>query len=149
MTASPIAARALLALSVALACPLAACDRGTGSGADAARTTGSTVQATAPGAAASTPMPVAPSGLTNPSTAAAGNDLSNSTRASGSSNVYQPASSDNPAPGGSAGTVGSAASAASQSLSSQTRGTSPPPNDGTLPKGSEGNSGSRNGGGKG
>jgi len=43
----------------------------------------------------------------------------------------------------------SAVWAASQSVSSQTRGTSPPPNRGTLPGGSEGNTGSRRGGGKG
>jgi hypothetical protein len=147
MTRTSIASPALFA--VAVACALAACDRGTGSGADSARTTGSTVQATPAGATASTPMPVSPSGLTNSSTAATGNDLSNSTRASGTSNVYQPPSSDNPPPGGAAaGTAGAASSAASQSVSSQTRGTSLPPNDGTLPGGNEGNSGSRSGGGK-
>ncbi|MDQ6638277.1 MAG: hypothetical protein M3Z15_01240, partial [Pseudomonadota bacterium] len=83
------------------------------------------------------------------STAGTGNDLSNSTRATGSSNVYQPPSSDNPAPGGApSASAAGAASAASQSVSSQTRGTSPPPNDGTLPRGTEGNTGSRRGGGK-
>ena len=111
--------------------------------------TGSTVQATPPAAASSTPLPVSPAGLTNPSTAATGNDLSNSTRASGSSNVYQPPSSDNPAPGGTATAgAGSPASAASQSVTSQTRGTSPAPNSGTLPGGTEGNTGTRRGGGK-
>jgi len=87
--------------------------------------------------------------MTNSSTAGTGNDLSNSTRASGNSNLYQPSSTDNPPPGGtpSAG-AGSPASAASQSVSSQTRGTSPPPNDGTLPGGTEGTSGSRRSGGK-
>jgi len=95
-------------------------------------------------------MPVSPSGLTNASTAGTGNDLTNSTRASGSSNVYEPPSSGNPPPGGTpAGTAGAADAAASQSVTSQTRGTSPPPNDGTLPRGTEGNSGSRRGGGKG
>ena len=143
-------APALLALG--LACSLSACDRGTGSGTDAGstRNIGNTsVPTTAPGAAASTPLPVSPSGVTNPSTAGTGNDLSNSTRVSGTSNVYQPPSSDNPAPGGTPAAAGAAASAASQSVSSQTRGTSPPPNEGTLPKGMEGNTGSRRGGGKG
>lgn len=94
-------------------------------------------------------MPVAPSGLTNSSTAGTGMDLTNSTRASGSSNVYQPPSSDNPAPGGApVGSAGRPASAASQSVTSQTRGTSQPPNSGTLPGGTEGSSGSRSGGGK-
>jgi hypothetical protein len=89
--------------------------------------------------------------MTNPSTAGTGNDLSNSTRASGTTNVYQPPSSDNPAPGNAAnaGNAGNAASGPNQSTSSQTRGTSPMPNDGTLPGGTEGNSGSRRGGGKG
>ncbi len=105
-------------------------------------------QANPPGASSSLPVPV--SGQTNPSTSAKGNDLSNSTRASGNSNVYQPPSGDNPPPGGTP-TAGanSAASAASQRVSSQTRGTSPPPNSGTLPGGTEGNTGSRRGGGKG
>jgi len=88
-----------------------------------------------------------PTGQTNPSTAAMGNDLSNSTRASGSSNVYQPPSADNPASG--AAISASPGPAASQSTSSQTRGTSPPPSNGTLPTGTEGNSGSARGGGKG
>jgi hypothetical protein len=134
----------LSALLAAVA--VAACDRGAAPGADSARTTGSTVQAPPSRGAASTPLPVAPAGLTNSSTAGKGNDLSNSTRASGGSNVYQPPSSDNPAPNP---TAAAPASAASQSISSQTRGTSPPPNDGTLPVGTEGNSGSRRGGGKG
>ena len=108
------------------------------------------MQPTPPTAATSTPLPVAPSGQTNPSTAGTGNDLSNSTRASGNSNVYQPPSNDNPPPGGTP-TAGAASprATASQSVSSQTRGTSPPPNSGTLPGGSEGNTGSRRGGGKG
>jgi len=142
---SPCSLSALIGLT---ALALAACDRGTPSGAAAAPATPSMAQANPPGASSSLPVPV--SGQTNPSTSAKGNDLSNSTRASGNSNVYQPASSDNPPPGGTP-TAGanSAASAASQSVSSQTRGTSPPPNSGTLPGGTEGNTGSRRGGGKG
>ena len=129
---------------------MTACDRGAAPGREAASPTGSTVLPTPPTASSSTPLPVSPSGQTNPSTAGTGNDLSNSTRASGRSNVYQPPSTDNPPPGGTptAG-AGSPASAASQSVTSQTRGTSPPPNSGTLPGGSEGNTGSRRGGGKG
>ena len=129
---------------------LAACDRGASGSRDAGPMTGSTVQATPPTASSSTPLPVSPSGQTNPSTAGTGNDLSNSTRASGSSNVYQPPSSDNPPPGGtSSAGADSAASAPNQSVTSQTRGTSPPPNSGTLPGGTEGNTGTRRGGGKG
>jgi hypothetical protein len=137
----------VLALSILTALGVAGCDRGPSPASDASRTPGSTVQPTPSTAAASTPMPVSPSGLTNPSTAAMGNDLSNSTRASGSSNVYQPPSADNPASG--AAISASPAPAASQSTSSQTRGTSPPPSSGTLPSGTEGNSGSARGGGKG
>jgi hypothetical protein len=138
-----------LATAIGLAAlALAACDRGTPSGADTAPATPSTARADPPAASPSMPVPV--SGQTNPSTAGKGDDLSNSTRASGNSNVYQPPSSDNPPPGGTP-TAGanSPASAASQSVSSQTRGTSPPPNSGTLPGGTEGNTGSRRGGGKG
>ena len=124
------------------------CDRASApASGNATSNTGSTVQATPPGAAGAASTPVVPAGLTNPSTAATGNDLSNSTRASGRSNVYQPPSADNPAPG--AATAASPEPAASQGVSSQTRGTSPPPPDGTLPGGTEGNSGSRRGGGKG
>ncbi|MEO5845591.1 MAG: hypothetical protein ABIQ33_12210 [Caldimonas sp.] len=128
---------------------LAGCDRGAAPGADSARSTGSTVQPTPPTASASTPLPVSPAGLTNSSTASAGNDLSNSTRASGNSNVYQPPSGDNPAPGAAvtAG-AGSSASSAGQSTSSQTLGTSPRPGDGPLPKGAEGSTASRGGAGK-
>jgi hypothetical protein len=125
---------------------VAGCDRGAPPGAETSRSSSSTVQPTLPTGAASTPMPVSPSGQTNESTAGRGNDLSNSTRASGRSNVYEPASTDNPASGASAT---AAASGASQSTSSQTRGTSPTPNNGSLPGGTEGNSGSRRGGGKG
>ncbi len=135
-----------LVLLVGAAASLSSCDRAAAPGAASAQPTGSTVQPTQTNAAASTPLPVSPSGQTNSSTAGSGNDLSNSTRASGNSNVYQPASTDNAAPNGSAA---SPAPAASQGVSSQTRGTSPPPNDGTLPRGTEGNTGARNGGGKG
>jgi len=136
--------------SLVSALAVAACDRGPASGSDASRPTGSTVQPPLPTGAAS--MPVSPTGQTptgqtNPSTAAMGNDLSNSTRASGSSNVYQPPSADNPASG--AAISASPGPAASQSTSSQTRGTSPPPSNGTLPTGTEGNSGSARGGDKG
>lgn len=96
-------------------------------------------------AAASTPLPVSPAGSTNASTAAQGNDLSNSTRATGNSNVYQPPSTNNPAPAASAS---GAASSNAQTTSSQTLGTSVPPNDGTLPTGTTGSTGARRGGGK-
>jgi hypothetical protein len=143
------------AFAVVAALSLAACDRTPSQGAESARDTGTTVQP--PTASASTPMPVSPSGTTNSSTAARGADLTNSTRASGDSNVYQPPSSDNPPPGGGAATAGSAATGATsstgsgtgQSTTSETRGTSVPPNDGTLPGGTTGTSGSRRGGGKG
>ena len=128
------------------AASLSSCDRVSTPGAQSAQQTGTTVQPMSAMTAASTPMPVAPSGQTNSSTAGLGNDLSNSTRASGGSNLYQPPSTDN-APSG--GTAASPAPAARQGVSSQTRGTSPPPNDGTLPGGTEGNTGSRSGGGKG
>jgi hypothetical protein len=140
---------ALPALTLCAALALAACDRAAAPGAESARDTGTTVQAAPPAATASTPMPVAPSGMTNSSTAGRADDLSNSTRASGSTNVYQPPSGDNPAPGGTpSGTAADPASAASQSVTSQSRGTSPPPNSGTLPGGVTGNSGSGGGGGK-
>ena len=136
------------ALFVLTALAVAGCDRAsTPPSGDAARTTGSTVLATPPGTAGAASTPVVPAGLTNPSTAAMGNDLSSSTRASGRSNVYQPPSTDNPASG--AATAASPEPAANQGVTSQTRGTSPPPSDGTLPNGTEGNSGSRRGGGKG
>ena len=134
----------LPALVAALA--LAACDR-RAPGAESSPAAGSTVQATPSTAASSTPLPVSPSGLTNSSTASQGHDLSNSTRASGGSNVYQPPSADNPAANGAA--AAAPASGASQSVTSQSRGTNAPPNDGTLPIGTEGNTGSRRGGGKG
>jgi len=136
-----------LVLPLLTALAVIGCDRGPAPTSDASRATGSTVQPPLPTGAASTPMPVSPGGQTNPSTAAMGNDLSNSTRASGSSNVYQPPSADNPASG--AAISASPGPAASQSTSSQTRGTSPPPSNGTLPTGTEGNSGSARGGGKG
>ena len=138
---------------------VAGCDRG----GDAARNAGSTsatlAQPAPPTPSASTPMPVSPSGTTNASTAAQGTDLSNSTRATGNSNTYQPPSGDNPAPGASGASVRGAGSAASgipgaassstgQTTSSQTLGTSPQPNDGTLPGGTTGSTGSRRGGGK-
>ena len=146
-------------LLVAATLAVAACDRGPPArGADSAQTTGSTVQPAPATPSASTPMPVSPSGSTNASTAAQGSDLSNSTRATGTSNVYQPPSSDNPAPGAaaasataggtSADAVAGSASASRQTTSSQTRGTSVPPNDGTLPGGTTGSTGSRRGGGK-
>jgi hypothetical protein len=122
----------------------------TATGADSARGSDSTVQAPLPAGGASTPMPVSPNGATNASTASKGNDLTNSTRASGNTNVYQPPSADNPAPSGlTTGSADPAASAPNQSTTSQTRGTSPMPNSGTLPGGTEGNTGSRRGGGKG
>ncbi|HEV7574561.1 MAG TPA: hypothetical protein VGO85_00835 [Caldimonas sp.] len=128
---------------------LVGCNRSAAPGADSTQATGSTVQATPPGAASSTPLPVSPAGLTNSSTASKGSDLSNSTSATGSSNTYQPPSSDNPAPAATAAaSAGNSASAARASVSSQTRGTSPPPNDGTLPRGTEGSTGSRGGAGK-
>ncbi len=51
-------------------------------------------------------------------------------------------------PGGAANAANGASPAASQTMSSQTLGTSPPPNDGTLPRGTTGSTGSRRGGGK-
>ena len=118
---------AALALATTLA--ITGCNRTAPSATDAGQTTGSTVQAAPPGDAASTPMPVGPAGLSNESTARQGNDLTNSTRATGGSNVYQSPSTDNPAPGNPGlAAAGSPSSAASQSLSSQSRGTSLPSN---------------------
>jgi hypothetical protein len=153
---SPHFAAVLAAATLALA----GCDRGSSSAADTTRAPGATTSSgqTPPtttadvgsaGAPASAAASAPPSGMTNPSTAAQGTDLSNSTRATGNSNVYQPPSTDNPAPvQASAGVASGAASATGQSTSSQTLGTSPPPNDGTLPGGTTGSTGSRRGGGK-
>ncbi len=147
--------RTLLPIAMAATALFAGCNRSgtaptTGSvpatGGASATSTESTTTGAA-GAAASTPLPVSPSGSTNASTAAQGNDLSNSTRAGGSSNTYQPPSTDNAAPGA-APAASSAASSNGQSTSSQTLGTSVPPNDGTLPQGTTGSNGSRRGGGK-
>jgi len=88
----------------------------------------------------------APGTATPTSAASTPTDLSNSTRATGSSNTYQPPSSDNAAPAALA--ASGAASATGQSTSSQTLGTSVPPNDGTLPSGTTGSTGARRGGGK-
>jgi hypothetical protein len=142
MTSIPVS----ITLSVALAISLAACDRVAAPGADSSR---STVQPTRSADAASTPLPVSPSGLTNPSTAQQGNDLSNSTSASGKSNTYEPPSAGaGPTPGASATAASTEPQAASQSRSSQSLGTRPPANDGTLPNGTEGSTGSRGGAGK-
>ena len=112
---------------------VAACDRGTPPrAADSTQPIGGTVQPAPATASASTPLPVSPSGSTNASTAAQGSDLSNTTRATGTTNVYQPGT----------------ASSSGQATSSETRGTSVPPNDGTLPGGTTGSTGSRSGGGK-
>ena len=137
-------------LSFAAALAVAGCNRGTPPpGVDATQPAASAVL---PGTASvSTPMPVSPTGSTNATIAAQGSDLSNSTRAGGTSNVYQPSSGDNPAPGASAGgspAVAGAASSAGQTTSSETRGTSMPPNSGTLPGGTTGSTGSQRGGGK-
>ncbi len=129
---SPSPSPSIILTSLAVAALLGACQRRDAPGAESAGATGITVQATPSQDAASTPLPVSPSGLTNSSTAAQGNDLSNSARAGGSSNTYQPASTDNPAPGGAASAP---STAASQSVSSSTTGTQPMPNDGTTPNG--------------
>jgi len=137
-----------IALATAAAMNLSACDRGAPP-VEATRSTVSTVQPTRSPDAASTPLPVSPSGLSNSSTAQQGNDLSNSTSASGKSNMYEPSSaSAPPAQGVAVGNSADHPSAASQSVSSQTSGTHPPANDGTLPKGTEGSTGARRGGGK-
>ena len=152
--------RALSLSLVATAAMLAVagCDRGGDGARNAGSTSATLAQPAPPAPSASTPMPVSPSGTTNASTAAQGTDLSNSTRATGNSNTYQPPSGDNPAPGATGASVRGAGSAASgvpgaasstgQTTSSQTLGTSVPPNDGTLPGGTTGSTGSRRGGGK-
>jgi hypothetical protein len=117
---------ALPSLAVAAALVIAGCNRTTPPSPASAQASDSTAPGSANGAA-STPMPVSPTGLTNASTANQGNDLSNSTGASGRSNLYQPPSSDNPPPAGPlASGAGSPSAAASQSVSSQSRGTTPP-----------------------
>lgn len=113
-------------MSVAI---LGGCQRNVATGADAPATPVTAARAGANGGSA--PLPVSPPGLTNPSTAAQGNDLTNSTAATGHSNSYQPPSTDNPA----SGAANASAPAASQSVSSRTLGTSPMPNDGTVPSG--------------
>src|SRR4051812_46580497 len=92
----------LRALSIPLltaAALVSGCNRGSApGGADAGQATRSAAQP-----AAATPSASSPSlGTTNASTAAEGSDLSNSTAATGKSNVYQPASADNRTPGGAA-----------------------------------------------
>jgi hypothetical protein len=59
-----------------------------------------------------------------------------------------PAGADSALPAASTVQATPPGGAPSESVSSQTRGTSPPPNDGTLPRGTEGSTGSRRGGGK-
>ncbi len=80
---SPAFALAFLAAAVALS----SCNRTASPVAESAQSTGGTVQPTASPAVVSTPMPAAPTGITNSSTANRGNDLSNATRASGGSTV--------------------------------------------------------------
>ena len=115
-----------LIVTLAIALVLAGCDRAAAPAADTTQSRGSTVQPSSAQAGASTPLPVAPAGLTNGSTASQGNDLTNSTSASGRSNMYQPPSNNNPSPSPELATGGSASAAASQTVSSQTRGTSQP-----------------------
>jgi hypothetical protein len=139
--------RTLSTAALVAAALAAGCDRGTPAASNTGfrQPGGSAVQPAPATAAASTQLPVSPSGSTNASTAAQGSDLSNSTRATGNSNVYQPPSGDNAAP---AAASGAATTSTGQATSSQTLGTSVPPNDGTLPGGTTGSTGSRRGGGK-
>ena len=123
---------------VAVAAALSALGGGPVADADAAEA-GAAVRPGPASGAMPKPLPVRPAGLTNASKKAKAIDRTNSTSASGDSRLPEPPSAGHPPPGGRpAGTANDPASAPAQSVSSQSKGTNPPADDGSLPTGTTG-----------